>query len=103
MPKAKVETSLRRFAVLANRSALNTRDWERFYAFISTATRYQAGWNHLDVQRRLRDFGFDNRLAQELGEIYWHSRCVLFIRRRQYNFGRDSYSDWLKKHGTPLT
>jgi hypothetical protein len=92
-----------RFATLANRESLSPRDWERFYGFISVAAQYRVGWDHHDVARRLGDLGFGNELAQELGEVYWHCRCVLFVRRRYYSFGSYKYGDWLGKRGIALT
>jgi len=97
------EHLLRRFAVLANRSSLDARDWERFYGFIIVASRYRVAWDHQELARRLVELGLPRGLAQELGEIYWHCRCVLFARRRHYNFGSCCYGDWIGKRGAPLT
>lgn len=102
-PKRPADIALWRFAVLANRSSLNPRDWERFYGFISLAAQYQVGWDHHDVARRLTGVGFSEKLARELGEIYWHCRCVLFVRGRCYSFRSCDYGKWLSKHGVALT
>jgi hypothetical protein len=103
MPKRPTEKALWRFALLANRESLNAGDWERFYGFISIAARYRVGWDHDEIARRLGEFGFSAKLAQELCEIYWHSRCVLFARGHRYTFGSHKYSDWSRKRGTALT
>lgn len=102
-PKQPAEIALWRFAMLASRSSLSPPDWERFYGFISVAARYQVGWDHHEVARRLTEFGFSKELARELGEIYWHGRCVLFVQGRHYSFGSYDYGKWLSKHGIPLT
>lgn len=100
--KQPTEIALRRFAMLANRSSLHPRDWERFYAFVSVAARYRVGWDHHVVARRLIGSGFNEELARELGEIYWHCRCLLFTRGRHYNVGKCDYGRWLGKQGVPL-
>jgi hypothetical protein len=101
-PKRPAEIALWRFATLANRGWLSPRDWERFYGFISLAARYQVGWDHHEVANRLADFGFSEELGKELGEIYWHCRCVLFVRGRHYSFGSYDYDKWLSKHRIAL-
>jgi hypothetical protein len=103
-PKRPSDIALWRFATLANRSSLSPRDWERFYGFISVAARYQVRWDHHEVARRLTaGFGFSEDLARELGEIYWHCRCVLFVRGRHYSFGSYEYGWWSSKRGIALT
>jgi hypothetical protein len=102
-PKQPAEAALWRFAMLANRSSLNPRDWERLYGFISLAARCQIGWDHHEVARRLTEFGFTEELARELGEIYWHCRCVLYVRGRHYRFGSYDYGKWLSKDRIALT
>ena len=102
-PKRPADIALWRFAALANRSSLSPRDWERFYGFISVAARHHVGWDHHEVARRLTKSGFSEELARELGEIYWHCRCVVFVRGRHYSFGSYEYGEWLSKHGIALT
>jgi hypothetical protein len=102
-PKRLAEIALWRFAALANRSSLHPLDWERFYGFVSLAAKYQVGWDHHDLARRLAEFGFSEERARELGEIYWHCRCLLFVRGRNYSFRSCGYGGWLRKHGIPLT
>lgn len=104
-PKTKrpADIALWRFAALANRSSLHPRDWEHFYGFISVAAQHRVGWDHHDVARRLTECGFSEELAKELGEIYWHCRCVLFVRGRHYSFGSYEYGKWLSKRGIALT
>jgi hypothetical protein len=101
-PKRPAEIALWRFAILANRSSLSPRNWERFYGFISLAARYQVGWDHHEVAHRLAEFCFSEDLGRELGEIYWHCRCVLFVRGRHYSFGSYDFDNWLSKHGIAL-
>jgi len=102
-PKRPADIALWRFAALANRSSLSPRDWERFYGFISVAARYRVGRDHYEVARRLTEFGFGEELARELGEIYWHCRCVLFVRGRHYSRGSYEYGKWLSRRGIALT
>lgn len=78
------------------------RDWERFYGFISLAARYQVGWDHHEVAHRLSAFGFSEDIGKELGEIYWHCRCVLFVRGRHYSFCSYDYDKWLSKNGIAM-
>jgi len=98
-PRRLADVALWRFAALANRHSLSPRDWERFYGFISLAAQHRFGWDHHDVARRLTGFGFSGALARELGEIYWHCRCMLFVRGRHYSFGSCEYGKWLSKSG----
>jgi hypothetical protein len=102
-PKRPADIALWRFATLANRSSLSPRDWECFYRFISLAAQYKVGWDHHDVARRLTESDFSEELARELGEIYWHCRCVLFVRGRHYSFGSYEYGWWSSKRGIALT
>jgi hypothetical protein len=102
-PRRPTEIALWRFAGLANRSSLSARDWERFYGFVSVAARYRVRWDHDDVARRLTEFDFSEQLAKELGEIYWHCRCVLFVRGRYYSFGSCEYAGWSRKGGVLLS
>ena len=102
-PKRPADIALWRFAVVANRSSLSGRDWERFYGFISVAAQYRVGWDQDDVARRLTELDFSEELAKELGEIYWHCRCVLFVRGRYYSFGSYEHNKWSNSRGIPLT
>jgi|WetSurMetagenome_2_1015567.scaffolds.fasta_scaffold361502_2 hypothetical protein len=102
-PKRPSDIALWRSATLANRSSLSPRDWERFYRFISLAAQYRVGWDHHDVARHLTEWGFSEDLARELGEVYWHCRCVLFVRRRHYGFGSYEYGKWSSERGIALT
>jgi hypothetical protein len=96
-----VERAFKQFAVAANKSGLHTLDWARFYRFVVTAHTFRVGWDSNKVQRRLMDAGFTKDKAEALAEAYWHSRCVLYVRRHMGY--RDDYHAWMRKGGTPWT
>ena len=97
-----IEDALRRFALLANKSAPHPRDWHRFYDFIVNAHRRRIGWDSFEIVARLKALGFDDRHAREFAEAYWHGRCVLHLRNAR-GLWTTLYRLWMRKSGTPLT
>ena len=58
-----------RFALLANKSSLHPRDWERFYELVRDG-RQQIP--ETELRRLLRGTGFSEAKAQDLAELYGH-------------------------------
>ena len=64
---------LKRFAHLANKSALHPLDWRRFYEFVRDC-RSRAPYSEEEMARLLIKEGFSETYATYIGEIYVHLR-----------------------------
>jgi hypothetical protein len=100
-PDDLVEQCLWRFAGLAGPNASHPLDWQRFYEFVVLAHSRRKGWDYVDVQGRLRRYGFEERVGRELAEAYWHGRCALYVRARGGR-ARDHVA-WIRRGGSCLT
>jgi hypothetical protein len=96
-PKGTVDLELWRFAALAGECASHPRDMQRFYQFIVRAHVLRSRLSHIDVRARLVLYGFQDAIAEQLAEAYWHGRCSLASRRFTGNFAR-----WLDKDARGL-
>lgn len=63
----------KRFAHLANKSALHPLDWRRFYEFVRDC-RSRAPYSEEEMARLLIKEGFSETYATYIGEIYVHLR-----------------------------
>ena len=70
-----------RFADRANKSALRSRDWQRFYHFTWHCTAHNVIVSRDDVHRLLVGAGFSVEHAAGLADIFEHGRRLLVHRR----------------------
>jgi hypothetical protein len=78
------------------------RDWMRFYQFVALAHSHRVGWDAGEVTHRLAKYGIARDRARYLAEIYWHARCVMYLRNHSWGPAADYYG-WLGKRGTRIT
>lgn len=69
--------SLQAFITQATPSALRRRDWLVFYDFVRSCHTHQVLLSKESLLRFLRDNGFPDTLANELGNVYLHGRGLL--------------------------
>jgi hypothetical protein len=96
-----VAAALYRFALLANKTSPHPRDWKRFYEFVVLAHARRSSIDADDINRKLREFGFDQRPAYDFATAYWHGRCVLYMRISRPI--TDSHINRMRKSGTAWT
>ena len=96
-----VELAFRRFAYFAKDGSSHPRVWNSLYRFIAISHARNKGANHLDLRRRLVEFGLPEAKAIEYSEIYWHGRCILYVRSHPYK--RFDYLGWVRKGTSCLT
>jgi hypothetical protein len=68
---------LRAFITQATPSALRRQDWLAFYQFVRSCHSHQALLSREALLGFLRDNGFPDDSASELGAIYLHGRGLL--------------------------
>ena len=66
-----------RFINLAHKSALRSRDWQRFYHFIWHCTVHNVHIDRDDVHRLLVNAGFTIEYAASLADIFEHGQALL--------------------------
>lgn len=96
-----VEYRLWQFSVLCNKSSPHPFDWRRFYLFVVYAHQRRVQWDEYTFRAKLRALGFDEKLAADFSNAYWHIRCALYMTKpRQLNEG---YADWMAVGGIAST
>ena len=101
-PRDPVELAFRRFACFAKDGSSHPRVWVRLYQFIAVAHARNKGWSHTEIRQRLIGCGVPEAKATEYSEIYWHGRCILYVRSHPQQ-RITNYIGWLRSGASRLT
>lgn len=74
---AETKKRLTSFIVCANKSALHSNDWSRFYQFIAFCHAHHVKLSEGGLKHLLVKAGFSSEKAEYLADIYYHGRNLL--------------------------